>query len=86
MHSHRARRARVRRVAAQHPAVAPSLYLDERQVHVRTLQRLSHHLAFGFGEQGMENGRLGPGLLRGAGGRFVFLIQRASRPAIPESG
>ena len=54
MHSHRARRTRVRRVAAQHPAVTPSLYLDERQVHVETRQRLSHHLALGFSEQGTQ--------------------------------
>ena len=54
MHSHRPRRTRVRRVAAQHPAVTPSLYLDERQVHVETLQRLTEHFTFGFGEQCLE--------------------------------
>ena len=50
MHSHRARRTRVRRVTAQHPAVPTPLYLDERQVHIQTRQRLSHHLALGFGK------------------------------------
>ena len=54
MHSHRARRTRVRRVAAQHPAVPTPLYLHERQVHIQTRQRLSHHLALGFREQGTQ--------------------------------
>ena len=54
MDTHRARRTRVRRVAAQHPAVPTPLYLDERQVHIQTRQRLSHHLALGFSEQSTE--------------------------------
>ena len=54
MHSHHTRRTRVRRVAAQHPAVPTPLYLHERQVHIQTRQRLTDHLALGFGEQSTE--------------------------------
>ena len=54
MHSHHARRTRVRRVAAQHPTVPTPLYLDERQVHVETFQRLTDHFTFGFREQSTE--------------------------------
>ena len=54
MHSHRPRRTRVRRVAAQHPAVPTPLSLDERQVHIKTRQRLTDHFTFGFGKQSTE--------------------------------
>ena len=39
MHPHRPRRTRVRRRAAQHPALPPPFHLNERQVHVQTLRR-----------------------------------------------
>ena len=54
MHSHHTRRTRVRRVAAQHPTVPTPLYLHERQVHIQTRQRLSHHFTFGFREQSTQ--------------------------------